>query len=64
MVRRPGSRDHMGADVLGKLNGEAGDSARPSLDQDRLPRLQFQRILDSTQRGKAGERQGSGVNMR
>jgi hypothetical protein len=26
----------MGADMLGKLNGEAGDPARPAMDQDLL----------------------------
>ena len=64
MVCRARCRDHMGADMLGKLNGEAGDPTRPALDQDSFSRLQFQCILDGTHRRKAGERQGGGVNMR
>src|SRR5438046_9097050 len=32
MVRRTRSGDHVGADMLGKLNGKAGDAARPSLN--------------------------------
>ena len=64
MVWRAGGRDHTCADMLGKLNGKAGDPARPALDQDRLSRLQFQCVLDGTHCGEAAERQGRGVNMR
>ena len=36
VVRRTRGRDHVGADMLGELNGEAGDPACPALDEDRL----------------------------
>src|ERR1019366_534968 len=62
-VRRACRRDHMGADMFCKLNGEAGDPARTALDQNRLPGLQFQRFLDGTYCREAGESQGGGVNM-
>src|SRR5262249_51897888 len=58
------SRDHVGADMLGELNGEAGDPARPALDQNRLARLEFQRVFEGTQGREPGERQGGGVDVR
>ncbi len=64
MVGQTRRRDDMGADMLGKLDGEAGDPACAALDQDRLPRLQLQRILDRTHGRQAGERQGGGIDMR
>src|SRR5215471_304259 len=63
-VRRARGGDHAGADMPGKLNGEAGDAARPALDEDQLPALELQRILDRAQGGEPGERQGGGVNVR
>ena len=48
-VRGARGRDHAGADMLGKLNGEAGNAARPALDQDRLAGLELQRVLDRAQ---------------
>ena len=48
MVRRTCGRDHTGADMLGKLNGEACHSARPAVNEDCLAGLQFQRVFDST----------------
>src|SRR4051795_3805204 len=44
MVRQTRRRDDMGADMFGELDGEAGAPARAALDQDRLTRLQFQRV--------------------
>jgi hypothetical protein len=64
MVRRARSCNHTGADMLGKLNSKARDPARSAMDEDRLPRLQFQRVFDSTQRCETGERQGGGVDVR
>ena len=54
MIRRARGRDHAGADMLGELNGEARDSARPALNEDRLARLELLRVIDGAQRGKAG----------
>src|ERR1035437_6745624 len=62
-VRRARRRDHTGADMFCKLNGEAGDAARTALNQNRLARLQFQRLLDGTYCRETGESQGGGVNM-
>jgi len=55
-VRRARGGDHMGADMLGELNGKAGDATRPALDEDRLPALELQRILDRAQGREPGER--------
>ena len=63
MVRGTRGRDHVGADMLGELNGETGNPACPALDENRLARLEFQRVFDRAQRGEAGERQGGGVDM-
>ena len=41
VVGRAGGRDHMGAYMLGELEGEAGDAARPTLDQDHLAGLEL-----------------------
>src|SRR5664280_1503308 len=62
-VRRARRRDHTGADMFCKLNGEAGDPARTALNQDRLAMLQFQRFLDGTYCRETSESQGGGVNM-
>src|SRR5882672_5483060 len=61
LVCRTRGRDHMGTDMFGKLNGEAGDPARSALDQDPLPGLQFQHILDGTHCGETGERQAAAL---
>ncbi len=50
--------------MLGELNSEAGDPARAALDQDRLARLEFQRVLDGTERSEPGERQRGRVDVR
>jgi len=63
MVCRTRGRDHPGAYMLSKLNGEAGNAACSTLDQDRLPGLQFQCILDRAHCREAGERQGGSFNM-
>ena len=47
-VRRARGRDHAGADMLGQLDGEAGDAARPALDQDGFSGLELQGFLDRT----------------
>ncbi|MCK4374564.1 MAG: hypothetical protein KAX19_04515, partial [Candidatus Brocadiae bacterium] len=39
----------------------AGDAARAALDEDRLPALELQRILDRAQGREPGERQSGGV---
>src|SRR5262252_7081435 len=62
-VRRARGGDHMRADMLGELNGEAGDAARPALDEDGLPALELQRILDRAQGREPGERQGGSVDV-
>ena len=63
-VGRAGGGDDAGAEMLGKLDGEAGNAARAALDQDRLAGLQLQRVLHRTQSGETGERQSRGVDMR
>src|SRR5262245_32501142 len=63
MVCRTRGRDHAGADMLGKLDGKAGDTPRPALDQDGLAALELQRILDRTQGREAGESQRGSVVM-
>src|ERR1039458_6088147 len=62
-VRRARRRDHTGADMLCKLNSEAGDPARSALNQNRLAGLQFQRFLDGTYCRETGKSQGGSVNM-
>ncbi len=41
VVRRAGRRDHTRPYMLGELDGEAGDAARPTLDQDHLAGLEL-----------------------
>ena len=53
-----------GADMLGELNGEACDPARPALDQDGLAALELQRILNRAQGREPDERQSGGVDVR
>ncbi len=63
LVRRARRRDHASSDCLAKLDGKTGDAARPTLDQDRLATLEFQRILNRTQGREAGKRQSGGIDM-
>ena len=56
--------DHARADVLGELDGEGRDTARPALDQDGLAGLELQRVLDGADRREAGQRHRRGVDMR
>ncbi len=63
-VRRTRGRDDAGTDMFRELNGEAGDTTRAALDEDRLTRLELQRILDGADRGEPRERQGSRVDVR
>ncbi len=50
--------------MLRKLDGEARNTARAALDQDRLAGFQLQRVLDRTQGRETGEGEGGRVNMR
>src|SRR4029077_2866515 len=56
--------DYASTNLLGELNGEAGDAARPTLDEDRFSAVQLQRLLDGAQRGEARKCQSCGVDMR
>ena len=57
------SGDHAGADMLGELNGKAGNPAGSALDQDRLPALELQCVLDCAQGGKTGQGHGRCLYM-
>src|SRR6478736_1541398 len=50
--------------MLGQLDRKAGNSARATLNQDRLAGLQFQRVLYRTKSGEPGERQSRGIDVR
>src|SRR5262249_24543895 len=63
-VCRARGRDHARADMLGKLNGEAGNPARSTLNENRLAALKLQRVFDGAERGEAGQRHGGGVDVR
>src|SRR5262245_2364777 len=64
LIGRARGGDHVGAEMLGELNGKARDATRPALDQDFLSAFELQRILDGAQRRQPGEREGGGVDMR
>ncbi len=53
-----GSRDDLGADVLGQFDGEPGDAARAALDQDGLAGFQFQGFLNGDDCRQANQRKG------
>ena len=64
VVRRACGRDHARTQMFCQLYGKARDTARASLDQDRLARLQFQCVFDGADRRQPGKRQRSGIDMR
>ena len=50
-------------DVLSELDGDAGHAAGPALNEDCLAGLEVKGVLDRDQRGKAGNRQSSGLDV-
>ena len=64
MVRRACGRDHASAQMFRQLDGKARDTARASLDQDRLAVPEFQRVFDGANRRQAGKRQRGSIDMR
>jgi hypothetical protein len=53
-IRRAGRGDHPRADMLGDLDGDAGDTAGAALNEDRFAALKFEGGLDRDQCSEAG----------
>ena len=63
MVRRACGGDHASAEMFRQLYGKTRDTARASLDQNRLARLEFYRVFDGANRRQSGKRQRGSLDM-
>ncbi len=66
MIAGAGRGVNRGAEMLGDLDGKAGDAAGAALDQDGLAGLELRGVLDAGERGDAdeAERRSFGVAQR
>ena len=64
VVDRARRGDHGGTQVLGELDGEAGDATGTALDKNSFARFQPQRVLDGDQGGQTGQGECRAFDMR